>query len=163
MASTLQPSQAEWVASNARVVAASSQCVECGHVGCCDTSPNQHASKHNAATGHPIITSFEPGERWFYDYRTGEFFAGPKLHAPHSHPLDQPVPDRPKRCLQTGKLCFTNRGRLFGVNVCYWHKCADTITRCPSSRAKRKTFTRVVSSRPKTDIREKVISVRKEF
>jgi Zn-finger in ubiquitin-hydrolases and other protein len=65
MASTLQPSQAEWVASNARVVAASSQCVECGHVGCCDTSPNQHASKHNAATGHPIITSFEPASDGF--------------------------------------------------------------------------------------------------
>ena len=68
------------------------RCAECGHIGCCDGSPNQHASKHNAATGHPIITSFEPGERWFYDYRTEEFFTGPKLHAPHSHPLDQPVP-----------------------------------------------------------------------
>ena len=53
---------------------------------------NQHASKHYAATGHPIITSFEPGERWFYDYRTEKSFAGPKLQAPHSHPLDQPVP-----------------------------------------------------------------------
>jgi len=41
------------------------RCTECGHIGCCDTSPSQHASKHNAATGHPIITSFEPGERWF--------------------------------------------------------------------------------------------------
>jgi hypothetical protein len=50
------------------------RCAECGHIGCCDNSPNQHASKHNAATGHPIITSFEPGERWFYDYRTGDFF-----------------------------------------------------------------------------------------
>ncbi len=39
------------------------RCAECGHIGCCDSSPNQHASKHNAATGHPIITSFEPGER----------------------------------------------------------------------------------------------------
>jgi Zn-finger in ubiquitin-hydrolases and other protein len=68
------------------------RCAECGHIGCCDASPNQHASKHNAATGHPIITSFEPGERWFYDYRTEQFFDGPKLHAPHSHPLDQPVP-----------------------------------------------------------------------
>jgi hypothetical protein len=48
--------------------------------------------KHNAATHHPIITSFEPGERWFYDYRSGEFFAGPALPVPHSHPLDQPVP-----------------------------------------------------------------------
>jgi hypothetical protein len=68
------------------------RCAECGHIGCCDSSPNQHASKHNRATGHPIITSFEAGERWFYDYRTREFFTGPKLHAPHSHPLDQPVP-----------------------------------------------------------------------
>jgi hypothetical protein len=42
--------------------------------------------------GHPIITSFEPGERWFYDYRTGDFFAGPNLPAPHSHPINQPVP-----------------------------------------------------------------------
>jgi hypothetical protein len=68
------------------------RCAECGHIGCCDNSPNQHASKHNAGTGHPIITSFEPGERWFYDYRTGDFFAGPNLPTPHSHPLDQPVP-----------------------------------------------------------------------
>jgi hypothetical protein len=68
------------------------RCAECGHIGCCDNSPNQHASKHNATTGHPIITSFEHGEDWFYDYRTGEFFAGPKLRGPRAHPLDQPVP-----------------------------------------------------------------------
>ena len=68
------------------------RCAECGHIGCCDSSPNQHASKHASATGHPIITSFEPGERWFYDYRTGEAFAGPKLAPPQSHPLNQPVP-----------------------------------------------------------------------
>ncbi|MGC1350718.1 MAG: UBP-type zinc finger domain-containing protein, partial [Xanthobacteraceae bacterium] len=37
------------------------RCAECGHIGCCDSSPSQHASKHYAATGHPIITSFEPG------------------------------------------------------------------------------------------------------
>src|ERR1700752_4850599 len=68
------------------------RCAECGHIGCCDSSPSQHASKHYAATGHPIITSFEPGEHWFSDYRTQEFLAGPKLHAPHSRPADQPVP-----------------------------------------------------------------------
>ncbi|MBV8616484.1 MAG: UBP-type zinc finger domain-containing protein [Acetobacteraceae bacterium] len=68
------------------------RCAECGPIGCCDTSPHRHASKHYATTGHPIITSFEPGEHWFYDYRTEEFFAGPKLQAPHSRPLDQPVP-----------------------------------------------------------------------
>jgi len=42
--------------------------------------------------GHPVITSFEPGEHWFYDYRTAESFAGPKLRAPRSRPLDQPAP-----------------------------------------------------------------------
>ncbi len=68
------------------------RCAQCGHIGCCDSSPSQHASKHAAATGHPIITSFEPGEHWFYDYRTEEFLAGPKLPAPHAHPPDQPAP-----------------------------------------------------------------------
>ena len=68
------------------------RCAECGHIGCCDSSPAQHASKHYAATGHPIVTSFEPGEEWFYDYRTEEFIAGPELAAPRSHPLDQPTP-----------------------------------------------------------------------
>ena len=85
------------------------RCAEFGHIGCCDTSPSQHASKHYAATGHPVIESFEPGEPWFYDYRTEEFFAGPKLPAPDSHPLDQPAPGLAERCLQTGKRCFTNR------------------------------------------------------
>ena len=68
------------------------RCAECGHIGCCDSSPNQHASKHSAATNHPVITSFEPGERWFYDYRTGEVFDGPELPNPQSHPTEQPVP-----------------------------------------------------------------------
>ncbi len=68
------------------------RCAECGHIGCCDSSPSQHASKHNAATGHPIITSFEPGEDWFYDYRTGDFCASATLHPPHAHPLNQPTP-----------------------------------------------------------------------
>jgi uncharacterized UBP type Zn finger protein len=43
-------------------------CLECGHAGCCDSSKNKHASKHNRATGHPIITSREPGEGWKYCY-----------------------------------------------------------------------------------------------
>jgi hypothetical protein len=64
----------------------------CGHVGCCDNSPSQHASVHNRAAGHPVLQSFEPGEDWFYDFRTGEFFAGPALAPPESHPTDQPVP-----------------------------------------------------------------------
>jgi hypothetical protein len=68
------------------------RCAECGHIGCCDSSPNQHASKHNATTSHPIINSFEPGEEWFYDYRTQETFEGPKLPSPRSHPANQPAP-----------------------------------------------------------------------
>ena len=43
-------------------------CETCGHVGCCDSSPNRHATKHFHATGHPVIKSFEPGEEWGYCY-----------------------------------------------------------------------------------------------
>src|SRR5262245_38204568 len=39
-------------------------CLSCGHVGCCDNSPNKHATKHFKSTKHPIIRSFEPGETW---------------------------------------------------------------------------------------------------
>src|SRR5919197_449156 len=77
---------------NGRVVATPPQVHPMWTIGCCDNSPNQHASKHNASTGHAIITSLEHGENWFYDYRTGDLFAGPKLPGPFAHPLDQPVP-----------------------------------------------------------------------
>jgi uncharacterized UBP type Zn finger protein len=43
-------------------------CRICGHVGCCDESPNKHATKHFHATGHPIIQSIEPGEDWLWCY-----------------------------------------------------------------------------------------------
>ena len=43
-------------------------CEICGHVGCCDSSKNKHATKHYRATGHPIIKSAEPGEDWMYCY-----------------------------------------------------------------------------------------------
>ena len=43
-------------------------CRICGHVGCCDDSPNRHATKHAHATGHPVIASAERGERWLYCY-----------------------------------------------------------------------------------------------
>src|SRR5207302_6569065 len=43
-------------------------CQECGTTQCCDDSPNRHASKHARATGHPVIASAEPGERWLYCY-----------------------------------------------------------------------------------------------
>ena len=43
-------------------------CLTCGHVGCCDSSPNRHASAHAAATEHPLIRSIEPGEDWSWCY-----------------------------------------------------------------------------------------------
>ena len=68
------------------------RCAACGHVGCCDSSPAGHATAHATATGHRYIQSFEPGEEWFFDYRTGEVLDGPALQGPTSHPADQPVP-----------------------------------------------------------------------
>lgn len=43
-------------------------CQECGGTRCCDSSPNRHASKHARASGHPVIASAQPGERWLYCY-----------------------------------------------------------------------------------------------
>jgi len=43
-------------------------CLTCGHVGCCDSSPNRHATAHFHATQHPIVQSHEPGESWIYCY-----------------------------------------------------------------------------------------------
>ncbi len=44
------------------------RCLRCGHVGCCDSSKNKHATKHFRATGHPVIQTFEPGETWKWCY-----------------------------------------------------------------------------------------------
>jgi len=43
-------------------------CMTCGHVGCCDSSVNKHATKHFHAKHHPIVESFEPGEDWLWCY-----------------------------------------------------------------------------------------------
>ena len=43
-------------------------CLTCGHVGCCDSSPNRHATAHHHATSHAIIRSMEPGEDWGWCY-----------------------------------------------------------------------------------------------
>jgi hypothetical protein len=43
-------------------------CLNCGHVGCCDSSPNRHATAHFHAVGHPVVQSFEPGEDWRWCY-----------------------------------------------------------------------------------------------
>ncbi|MDQ2674392.1 MAG: UBP-type zinc finger domain-containing protein [Chloroflexota bacterium] len=69
------------------------RCARCGHIGCCDNSPSQHASQHAREDGHPVIRTYEPDdEDWFYDYRTDAFFEGPALPDPQHHPADQPVP-----------------------------------------------------------------------
>lgn len=68
------------------------RCTQCGHIGCCDSSPAQHATAHFRATGHPVITSFEPGEDWFWDYTTQSGFLGPTMCPATERPLDQPVP-----------------------------------------------------------------------
>jgi uncharacterized UBP type Zn finger protein len=44
------------------------RCTSCGHVGCCDSSPNKHATAHFHATSHPLVQSFEPGENWYWCY-----------------------------------------------------------------------------------------------
>lgn len=43
-------------------------CQECGHVGCCDSSPGRHATAHARQTDHPVVRSYEPGEDWFWCY-----------------------------------------------------------------------------------------------
>ena len=50
-------------------------CLACGQVGCCDSSPNRHATAHFHATGHPIVTSGEAGETWVYCYPDDAFLS----------------------------------------------------------------------------------------
>jgi len=66
------------------------RCAECSHIGCCDSSPSQHASKHAAATGQAITRSFEPGEDWCFDYEKQRMVNGVELLPAQSHPEDQP-------------------------------------------------------------------------
>lgn len=60
-------------------------CMSCGHVGCCDDSPNRHATAHwHTHPDHPIIRSFEPGEEWYWcnvDELTFELEGGPPARA----------------------------------------------------------------------------------
>nr|WSZ94305.1 UBP-type zinc finger domain-containing protein [Streptomyces sp. NBC_00857] len=44
------------------------ECQGCGHIGCCDSSKNKHATAHHDASGHPLIRSYEPGEGWWWCY-----------------------------------------------------------------------------------------------
>jgi uncharacterized UBP type Zn finger protein len=51
-------------------------CLTCGHIGCCDSSPGRHATRHYRATEHPIIRSFEPREVWLWCYVDRLMIAG---------------------------------------------------------------------------------------
>jgi hypothetical protein len=68
------------------------RCTACGHIGCCDSSPSQHASAHWRATGHPMVQTFEPDEDWWWNYETGEYAHGPQLAQPVSRPREQTSP-----------------------------------------------------------------------
>ena len=79
------------------------RCTACGHIGCCDNSPGRHARGHVHDSGHPIIASFEPGEDWFYDFRSDKMWAAEPLAPPLAHPVDQPRPDRGEASRKTGR------------------------------------------------------------
>lgn len=59
-------------------------CMSCGHVGCCDSSPNRHATAHFRDSAHPLVQTYEPGEDWWWCYVDEVAFAvdGPDF----SHP-----------------------------------------------------------------------------
>jgi hypothetical protein len=68
------------------------RCATCGHIGCCDSSPAQHATAHWRSTGHPVVQTFEPDEDWMWDYQAGQYVEGPQLAQPVSRPREQPAP-----------------------------------------------------------------------
>jgi uncharacterized UBP type Zn finger protein len=49
-------------------------CMTCGHVGCCDSSPNKHATAHFHSADHPLVQSYEPGENWWWCYQDNVAF-----------------------------------------------------------------------------------------
>ena len=60
-------------------------CVTCGHVGCCDSSPNRHARAHVGTTSHPLVQSYEPGEDWWYCFEDDVAFLVEGAES-YSHP-----------------------------------------------------------------------------
>lgn len=68
------------------------RCAQCGHIGCCDDSPSQHAQAHAREHDHQWIRSYEPGEDWFYNFDDGQTYEGPSLAPPEHRPVEQAVP-----------------------------------------------------------------------
>jgi uncharacterized UBP type Zn finger protein len=62
------------------------RCIECGHIGCCDSSPHRHASVHFRETTHPLVQSYEPGEDWYWCYADKVFLELPGAGGSPSHP-----------------------------------------------------------------------------
>ncbi len=62
-------------------------CRSCGHVGCCDSSPNRHARAHWQATGHPVIEGYDPPEGWGWCYEDGTV-----VRLPDQTPQLGPIP-----------------------------------------------------------------------
>ena len=68
------------------------RCEACGHIGCCDSSPERHARGHAEDSGHHVMRSFEPGEDWVWDYTLNAFVDGPEPAEPAHQPLGHAVP-----------------------------------------------------------------------
>ena len=62
------------------------RCLECGHIGCCDSSPGKHATAHFHETQHPLVQSFEPHEEWFFCYLDNAMFEVPGQTPSPAHP-----------------------------------------------------------------------------
>ena len=85
------------------------RCARCGHVGCCDSSPSQHARRHAAATGHPIVQSYEPGEDWFWNFATEDEVAGTDGSRRRTTTRStSPSPARPAASRPTGSTTSTD-------------------------------------------------------
>ena len=67
-------------------------CLTCGHVGCCDSSPNKHATQHFHSTRHAVIRSFEPGEDWAYCYLNETFAPSLPARANEAAPVHYAAP-----------------------------------------------------------------------
>lgn len=87
------------------------RCAQCGHIGCCDSSPSQHARAHFRDSGHRYIQSFEPGEEWFWNFETDEYAAGPELAPPRHTPRASQPRVQPARYPRIGSSDCTNRER----------------------------------------------------
>ena len=111
---TSTPSGTGCVECDARPAAGGSTCAgapQCGHIGCCDTSPSQHASAHAGTTGHPLIRSFEPGEDWFWSYPDEDVLRRPGAGAARSITRwTSPSPARPAGSPPTGSATCTDPG-----------------------------------------------------